>query len=498
MEIDREGTSLEVTYEDVSSLMKEIKKLKQGTELVQEVKRDFDTSQTEQANFYFRPAFMSNRFYHMIKIEESIRSIKAVQNRQSILVEDRLHKLVLDKSEIEKNDHESSQYSSVDELDKAVAHFINVIDRFLHAYDHNRFEYDFIDSIVRTCPKLLTRKNENGELPFHCVIKEVLDIDTSLLTLFASVGSQPQLGPLSTARGGLLLEIPEAVPVKATNVLQTLVELKEIKRLNALVNSQVPLIVKEDVKKYHLLKYAVMDGPFDRMYDATLATVKLIIAMDPSCVYHPDENGNIPIYYSLNDSEMVRSIVQSAMEYDPFHESIGGLFSMHECGNYVIDFILGIKDIDNWYQEPVSETQKMREKRHWDAIESIISPFQTIPILHKTIIHCPHLTPDVLLRFPYSVHLRDEKFRLPIHQALDRGLNWHELAFVLHANSNFIESVDPVKKFPPFALAALGERSCDLRTIYYLLRRNPELLLNERNVGPNHSPKAKKMRKNDL
>ena len=482
-------TSLEVSYKDVSYLMKEISKLKKRSELMEEAKRDFETSHSEQGQFHFSPVFMSNRFYHIIKIEEGIRTIKLTQQETGTLVEERSHKSVPN------NTSDNHRNPDLDELDVVSNQFILAIDRLLHAYDHNRFEYEMIETIIRTCPKFLTRKNESGEFPFHCVTKEVLSIDAHLFTLFTSVACQNDLGELSAARGGLLLERREDVhdPVMAKNLLQTFVELKQVQRLKDLLRLRPSIVKREDVKKYNLLKYAVMRGPYDRMYDAALTIVKILIEMDPSSVFHPDEEGNIPLYYSFSDSAIIRFIVKSALKFDPFHQSVGGLFTMHECGKYVIDFMLNIKDGENWYQEPVHESQRMREKRHWDGIESIVSPFQMIPILHQTIIHCPHLTPDVLQRFPHSVHLRDEMYRLPIHQALDRGLQWHELTFVLHANSQSIDFVDPVKKLPLFALAA-SETSCDVRTIYYLLRRSPELLFNDNTRTSKETPQAKKMR----
>ena len=48
---------------------------------------------------------------------------------------------------------------------------------------------------------------------------------------------------------------------------------------------------------------------------------------------------------------------------------------------------------------------------------------------------------------------------------------------VTYANKDQLKDVDPVTKRPPFVLAALndtGTASCDLSTIYYLLREHPE------------------------
>ena len=37
-----------------------------------------------------------------------------------------------------------------------------------------------------------------------------------------------------------------------------------------------------------------------------------------------------------------------------------------------------------------------------------------------------------------------------------------------------LNEVDPVTKLPLYVLAVMGERSCDLSTLFYLLQKHPE------------------------
>ncbi len=53
-------------------------------------------------------------------------------------------------------------------------------------------------------------------------------------------------------------------------------------------------------------------------------------------------------------------------------------------------------------------------------------------------------------------------------------MEWsHGLLTIIHANNYHLKDHDPVTKLPLHALAA-KEPSCDLRTIYYLIRKNPD------------------------
>ena len=100
----------------------------------------------------------------------------------------------------------------------------------------------------------------------------------------------------------------------------------------------------------------------------------------------------------------------------------------------------------------------------------------------------------VMQKFPDSILVRDSKNRLPIHVALECGLPWsNSLLSMMYANLSHLKDVDPVTKWPPFVLAALDDKkSCDLSTVSFLLRKNPEHVKLLSNGGSKH-----KKRKND-
>ena len=92
----------------------------------------------------------------------------------------------------------------------------------------------------------------------------------------------------------------------------------------------------------------------------------------------------------------------------------------------------------------------------------------------RTIQRTPQYVSHALIRFPDLVYNRDKNDRLPIHYALENGMEWNnELVTMIVGNQQHLKDCDPVTKLPLLALAAM-EPSCDLRTIYYLLSKNLE------------------------
>ena len=120
----------------------------------------------------------------------------------------------------------------------------------------------------------------------------------------------------------------------------------------------------------------------------------------------------------------------------------------------------------------------MGMERAWDCIERAVlkqKALNDMPrILHQTILHAPEYCSEVIKRFPESVHLRNKNGRLPIHVALEKGMEWSiELSYLLNASQEYLKEVDPVTNWAPFVLAGM-RKSCGLRKIFDLLRTHPE------------------------
>ncbi len=216
-----------------------------------------------------------------------------------------------------------------------------------------------------------------------------------------------------------------------------------------------------------------------------LQTVRYIVQLDSSCLYHSDDENCIPISHVcsyLNEVraddveneekvnqeneknkeglEILKCLLQKGISHDPSHPSMGGLFSETETGELVFHRLI----------------KRYGEKNIWATIERALAPFEDIPILQQIIRHAPEYCSLVLNTFPDSVLVCDYDGRFPVHVALESGMKWSlELLAIVNANRSHMKLLDPLTGWPLFLLAG-AETSCDLRTIYFLLGKNPELV----------------------
>jgi hypothetical protein len=351
----------------------------------------------------------------------------------------------------------------VSQLLSAQKRFVKQIDNYMHLMNYNVDGIETLKTIAETCPEFLATTDPQGNLPIHCpqVYGESLYSKT-FVPLLANIGRRYGVGG-EDARGGLLVKNG-----RSYNVLQCLTDCPSTAVFDALRNAEPPLFYQEDVQNYHLLHEAVSDQNTE--------LVKYMADVDPSCLYHYDHSGNIPIHYicsSGNESQhgnhdehqckgkfIAEWLLQKAVSQDTSNPTIGGLFTTEEQNEY--DLVLNCL------------INRFGETDAWDCIERALSSFDNLPILHQVIQHAPQHCATVMRRFPDSVVVRDCNNRLPIHVALDNGMNWStELVAIINSNRQQLKEVDPVTKWPPFALAG-KDGNCDLRTIYHLIRKNPE------------------------
>lgn len=221
------------------------------------------------------------------------------------------------------------------------------------------------------------------------------------------------------------------------------------------------------------------------MKDESLSMVKYFIEMDSSALdFHKNENEAIPlIYYCVeydtpnksefsidqckcsnikNHHDIMEYLIRRTALKNPLDSQIGGLLAK------VVD--------ENGEEERLLESliDHFGEKAMWKTIHKALASIENVPFLHEVIRCLPKYFNTVCALFPDSVFVRDCQKRLPIHVALEGGyLNWSsELVSLINANRSSLHEMDPVTKWPPFALAAKKD-SCDLSTIFFLLQRHP-------------------------
>ena len=129
--------------------------------------------------------------------------------------------------------------------------------------------------------------------------------------------------------------------------------------------------------------------------------------LKPSSLFQKCSGGYYPITHAKKNIDIAQYLLKRALKYNPHHHSIGGLISTCDNGETLLQTFIS----------------RFGRQRTWDMLEREISPYKNVPILHRMIEHAPEETMEVFNRFPHSIYLRDEKNRLPIHVALEKGMN---------------------------------------------------------------------------
>ena len=342
--------------------------------------------------------------------------------------------------------------------------FVQDIDEYLHDLDYEDPGVDELETwtmIVETCPEFLSSRDHDGRLPCHHAALNATSSSHMYLKLFTDVGRKHKIGGYNS-RGGLL--VPDNTGENALNCL-TDPQLFDVFR-----NMNPPLFFTEDIRNYNLIFSAVRN--FGKRHDL----VQYFCDLDPSCLYRLSWENMLPIHYAVmswrdrflnksikNDKvkqiqDLVYYLLRSSVSHFTSDESVGGLFTSMSSGTLLIDYLV----------------RAFGMNRTWYHIETALSGLSGFPILFPTIKHSPQNCAEVITRFPNSVYERERNNRLPIHLALESGMKWSlELLYLISASQEHLKDIDPVTKWPPFMLAGIGT-SCDLRTIYSLLRKNPE------------------------
>lgn len=366
---------------------------------------------------------------------------------------------------------------AMDELIEAHQDFVATIDNLLHS--RNTYmdirNMNTIETIIETCPELLATKCErNGFLPIHVAAKycNTNNKTEMFVPLLTDIGMQYAVGGIKS-RGGLLVQSGRF----DTNALQLLARRQENSKnvFKVLKNAKPePLFVKEDICDFGLLYY-VIEGLIHRRvsFDSTIKMLDYIIDLNKDSLffrYHSPDGTPLSFlvleeFHNQSNNvrlKLVEYLLARAIRSRPSCLSIGGLFHMVN-GKFVLARLI----------------EQLGKHEIWDCIGHVLTniPFTNgngvRMILHQTIKYTPQYIGKAYERYPDSLYQRDKDNRLPIHIALDRGMKWcPALVAMLQVNQLHRKELDPVTKLPLLALAA-KEPSCDLKTIHYLLRKNP-------------------------
>lgn len=309
-----------------------------------------------------------------------------------------------------------------------------------------------VEKIVEVFPDILRDSDGQGNLPIHVAAEDkkiaatfVPALAKSGIKLLEKVKDDNEKGGLTVMNGS------NRTP------LGMIVRRGDLKTFMNLCNTEPPLVKKKDVIEYSLLHHA-------SCHDRNMRMVSFLVKVNPDALYSKKYYSDyLPLHASCCDTggfAITKFLLTQALKHDPNHLSIGGLFDKDKQNR------TGLAKLISRYGA----------ERTWKCIESEISPYKDCLILHQTIKHAPQYVDEILARFPHSCFLRDKDGRLPVHTALECGLQWSiSLVSILNTNSNHLGDVDPVTGFCLCGLAAM-KPSCDLRTINYLIRSHPRQL----------------------
>lgn len=116
-------------------------------------------------------------------------------------------------------------------------------------------------------------------------------------------------------------------------------------------------------------------------------------------------------------------------------------------------------------------------------IRKCIPPFSNHLILHHTLNHALDLVDNIAQYYPDAAlvrnndgHTLSQEFEFYISLRRGRRTFRKQSTFFIQATDDQVNSVDPKSGLLPFMSAAVGDKS-DLTAVYYLLSRNPKLLV---------------------
>ncbi len=311
-------------------------------------------------------------------------------------------------------------------------------------------EMELTTTIIETCPSIMKVKgNIIHPLPIHSAAGANA---SEFVVLLAKAGKRYGM----REDGGLLSQ--DGIGM---NVYQLLVSKDHSETLKALYDAR---ILNRDVARRHSIAHFAA-------WCRSLKTLKLCADIDPASLFLEDNGRGSPLNVLAcmpGDLEgkitTIKYIFNKAIQCDPAHPSVGGLLTPTPS---VVRNEETVTTLHNMIERNGEDTT-------WNLIEEMLSRYTDIPILHRVIKHAPDQILNTIQRFPQAVFIRDNDNRLPIHVALEEGMQWcFELVSILNANISHLKDKDPVTGFYPYALAA-SEPSCDLKTIIHLLKLYPQ------------------------
>ena len=343
---------------------------------------------------------------------------------------------------------------------KMMEGLLKVTGKYLHKLKKKKPEDDVLKKMIHAVPASLSYKNEKGQLPIQSAARSSESIQ--YIPLLAVEGKKHNIG--GDRRGGLITEDHSNHNKK--NVIQMLVynkdasnpEPHDLKYLNVVKKlTDSNLLMNQDIQSYNLL------------YWSSFTTCQLrfnyLAKMNPNALKKYQNLGKPLIQMVINESENTKRFqmfLSTALQHFP--NEIGLLFEKNERGKTAFECAL----------------TKYGHADTFGVIDKCIplDEAKELPILHRVVQNAPHYLNKFGQRYPSSVFVRDTNGRKLYQTELSTGTKSFRLdsMFFLRMTDKQLQEKDPPTALYPFLLSA-SHTTSDLSAVYYLLRRNPSLVV---------------------
>jgi hypothetical protein len=317
------------------------------------------------------------------------------------------------------------------------------------------------------------------------------------------------------------------------NALQQIVENCDIlneeyhELINYMIGSTPPLLIREDIAKYHLLHRVI-----NRRNDS-IEAARTLIQLDPEALAKKNDFGNLPIQsvieghppssFNFTDfpeeaeiatgEEVLELFISAAIENNIFPEELkGGLLIPNSKGFTTLDLIFRYCGAIDEMRDQENFDFDYCEEKFWQELEICVRISHEIPLLQAALrskVSSGRLA-EIIKRFescvfvldrhgrtplhvavesdrdcfedlklilelnPDAASIRDKNGRLPLHIALEK--NNFEWSFgikqIIDANKSAVEEVDVHNGMYPFMMAA-AIPCHEIDSMYNLLRHSP-------------------------
>jgi hypothetical protein len=345
---------------------------------------------------------------------------------------------------------------------KTNTRFTNAAGQALHRLYKTKPSEDTVNQLIKGIPSSLFYRNHNGKLPIQSSLCGAHNV--KYLPILAKEGIKHNVGG-DGMRGGLLVVFPSkagqpqnwnTLEVLSNIITRTSPNFRDTVCLDAMkVLRNDDLLVKKDINDHSLL--------LSSCFPTSKKRFEYLADWDPDCLMTGTNSQHLPNVHDIimNGAGLASFTLYLRASLKHHAQNIGVLFQNDNDGNTAFERAIQKYDIEKTFK----------------AIRECIPSNTTLPILHHVIRCAPEYFNNFSIRYPSTIHLRDNNGRSFTQALLTAGTKTIENDgfFFLRLTDDEIAEIDPVTKQYPFLTAATVSKG-DLSTTLFLLSKNPSLL----------------------